>query len=89
LVDLTEGQLKLLIPLVKIELGRKAQDYTNYMIARNRYKDLMDTIEDTEYQKDEVQSYQDKINMYNELMDFAQKDMKMLEDLVKELNEYL
>ena len=84
-MELTEQQLKLLTPLLKIELGKKTQDYTNYMIARNRYTDLLDTIEDKQYDKDKVQSHQDKINMYNELMDLIEKDIETLESIQKEL----
>lgn len=85
-MEFTEEQIKILIPLVKIELGRKAQDYTNWMIARNRNTDLLDTIEDKEYHKDKVQVYEDGIRRYTEFMDILEKEMEILEQIIKQLN---
>jgi hypothetical protein len=82
-LELTQEQKERLIPLLKMEMGKKAQEITNYTIAKNRYVDLYacEPEENTEDRK----RLETSANDYQKIIEIFTKDLELLESIQKEL----
>jgi len=88
-LELTQEQKDRILPLLKVELANKAREYTSYLVTRNRYQDLLDTIDekDREYEKERVSRYKLKIDDYNQILDMFTKEITLLESIETELTK--
>lgn len=80
-VQLTQEQKDRIIPLLKLEMASQSKYFILYMNAKNRYVDLLDTIEDKKYEKEKVAKYEEKIDDYAKSMDIFKKDIELLESI--------